>query len=244
VEQRLVESEKLVAVGRLAGGIAHEFNNKLTAIIGHSMLMLDSWPPGPEGRAELTTLLAAANRLAYLTRKLLEFGQKQVTMPVDMDLNDFIARQAAQLRGILGENVGLRLELANRPLYVRMDPVQLSEAINELAQNAREAMPSGGTFLLRTQTTRPTSGDPLQVRLQAADTGCGMDAETVAHLFEPFFTTKPVGAGPGLGLASVYGIVRRAGGEISVRSRPGSGTSFEIRWPEPPPSDCNSRARI
>ena len=225
LQERLQQSQKLEAVGRLAGGVAHDFNNLLTAIDGYSDLALNQLAPGHPVRSDIEEVRRAAQRAAELTRQLLAFSRRQVLAARVVDLNAVIADTERMLSSLAGEQVELRLTLDREPALLRADPGQLEQVITNLVVNARDAMPSGGTISIA------TANQPEHVLLTVSDTGAGMSEETRAHAFEPFFTTKEVGKGTGLGLAVVHGIVVQSGGEISVSSRPGLGSSFELRFP-------------
>jgi signal transduction histidine kinase/CheY-like chemotaxis protein len=237
LEKHLRQSQKLEAVGRLAGGIAHEFNNLLTAIGGYSELLLARLHG--EERQHADEISAAANRAAQLTRQLLAFGRKQVARPELLDLNEMIEHLEGMIRPMVGARVTLVTDLEPGLLPVCADPGLLAEALLNLAINARDAMPEGGTLTIRTENVEVASLSPGEVPMPAgryallsvSDTGHGMDEETRARAFEPFFTTKGIGEGTGLGLASVYGIVKQSGGFIFVRSRPSAGARFDVYLP-------------
>jgi PAS domain S-box-containing protein len=231
---QLRQAQKLEAVGRLAGGVAHDFNNLLTVITAGTRFAREAIPGNEAAHADLAEVDAAAARAAALTRQLLAFGRQQVLRPQVVDLNRVARDVAAMLRRVIGADVELLLALAPEPMRVHADPGQLELVLMNLAVNARDAMPSGGT--LRIETGR-VDGEPSQVMLVVRDTGIGMSEATQARVFEPFFTTKDVGAGTGLGLAIVFGIVRQAGGAIRVHSAPGAGTSFVILLPALAPAD-------
>jgi CheY-like chemotaxis protein len=227
------------AVGRLAGGVAHDFNNVLTAIVGYVELLLNE-PQQEKTRNGLREMQRAAVRASGLTRQLLAFSRQQMLQPTIVDLNDVVRQLHNLLRPLIGENVDLVMELEPTLASTRADVGQLEQVIVNLAVNARDAMPSGGTITLSTATVeldhagaarlRPMSPGRY-TRLTVRDTGTGMDAVTQAKIFEPFFTTKPRGKGTGLGLSTVYGIVKQSGGFIWVNSRPGNGTAFDIYLP-------------
>ncbi len=238
-EDQLRQAQKMEAVGRLAGGIAHDFNNLLTAIVGYSDLLHETLENDPRGE-EVLEIRRAADRATQLTRQLLAFSRKQVLQPVDLDAQEVVLSLASLLRRLIGEHLRLETRLTGTAVWVHVDRGQLEQVIINLAVNARDAMPNGGVLTITVGTVGPT--DRLPPALEGAleppvavisieDTGVGMDAHTVARLFEPFFTTKEVGQGTGLGLATVYGIVRQSGGEIRVESSPGSGTAFHIFLP-------------
>jgi signal transduction histidine kinase/CheY-like chemotaxis protein len=238
LERHLRQSQKLEAVGRLAGGIAHEFNNLLTAIAGYSELLL-SRLDGDE-REHVEEIHSAASRAARLTRQLLAFGRRQVARPEVLDLNDVIEHLEGMIRPMLGDGVEVLIDLEQGLLNVKADPGLLEEALLNLAINARDAMPEGGTLTIRTENVEVAALSPGEVPMPAgryvllsvSDTGHGMDEATRARAFEPFFTTKGIGEGTGLGLASVYGIVKQSGGFIFVRSRPSAGARFDVYLPE------------
>jgi signal transduction histidine kinase/ActR/RegA family two-component response regulator len=241
LEEQLRQAQKMEAVGQLAGGVAHDFNNLLTAIIGNTELLLRTIDLEDRRRLDVLEINRAAHRAATLTRQLLAFSRKQVLQPRIVDLNGVVAELAAMLRRIIGEHVELRLQLEPGLGRVLADPNQLEQVITNLAVNARDAMPSGGTLTIRTATldeaeVLPSSPEsspllgPL-VELSVSDNGVGMDERTQARLFEPFFTTKELGRGTGLGLATVYGIVRQSGGHIRVSTRLHHGSTFTIYLP-------------
>jgi two-component system cell cycle sensor histidine kinase/response regulator CckA len=246
LEEQLRQAQKLEAIGRLAGGVAHDFNNLLTVIIGHSQRMLRNLPAEDRNRRSAEGIKQAGERAASLTRQLLAFGHKQILHPKLMDLNVVVSNMADMLQRLIGEDIRLVTTLHAGPCLIKADAGQIEQILMNLAINARDAMPEGGSLMLGTSVT--TAGEastasriPLPpggnyVMLSVRDTGCGMDAEVQAHAFEPFFTTKEVGKGTGLGLATVYGIVVQSGGAIDVVSEPGQGAAFTILLPRP--DDC------
>jgi two-component system cell cycle sensor histidine kinase/response regulator CckA len=245
LELDLRQAQKMDALGRLAGGVAHDFNNLLTAIMGYASLLVRA--QGQAEHTEVEEILKAAKRAAMLTQQLLAFSRRQVVQMKRVALNDLVRDMQRMLERIIGEDVALVADLAGPLPAVQGDPGQLQQVILNLAVNAREAMPSGGTLCLRTQRVKLThrrAGEPeLQpgsyVLLEVSDTGVGMDESTRARIFEPFFTTKGRAGGTGLGLAMVYGIVRQAGGDVTVISERTRGTTFRIYLPElPPPVDA------
>jgi PAS domain S-box-containing protein len=240
LEADLLQSRKLEAIGRLAGGVAHDFNNLLTSILTAVEFASESLPPKAPAREDLAMAIEAAGRAAELTRQLLSFARRQTVVPRVVDLNALVGETERLLRRTLGEDVRLVTALASRLWPVRADPTQLQQALVNLAVNARDAMPHGGVLTVETANVTveegaaragPDLAPGRYVRLCVADTGEGMDPDTVERAFEPFFTTKEGGRGTGLGLATVYGTVVQAGGQILVDSEPGVGTTFKIWLP-------------
>jgi PAS domain S-box-containing protein len=238
-EDQLRQSQKMEAIGRLAGGIAHDFNNLLTAIIGYADLMKDKLATDHPLRRHVEGILQVANRASSTTHQLLSFSRRQVIRTRTLKLNALVAQLESLLRRLIGENIELVVRLAPDAGRVRVDPGQLELALVNLAVNARDAMPGGGTLAMSTSTCRLDADAASRLHLAAgtyacivvADSGVGMDDETRRHLFEPFFTTKDLGKGTGLGLSSVYGIVNVAGGGIQVDSALGRGSTFTVYLP-------------
>ena len=238
LEEQLRQAQRLEAIGRLAGGISHDFNNLLTVIGGYTETLLIGREPGTE--PELEQIAAAAERAAVLTRQLLAFSRRQVLQPRTVLVNDVVEGLAPMLTRLIGEDVQLVSALAPTTDPVLADPSQLEQILVNLAVNARDAMPSGGRLTIQTgnveldehyvaKNSEATVGP--HVMLSVTDNGTGMDAETLSHVFEPFFTTKPAGTGTGLGLATVYGIVKQSGGSIWAYSELGEGTTFKVLLP-------------
>ncbi|MBI5623816.1 MAG: hypothetical protein HY924_08565 [Elusimicrobia bacterium] len=237
-EQGLAEAQRLSVVGRLAGGLAHEFNSLLTVVLGHCEFLLQSMDRGDRRREEVESILAAANRMAAITRQFLAFSQRHLSRPEPMDLNGFLTDRRKPIEDLLGSTIRVEWALSPRLDRVMFDPEFMQQIIHSLAANARDAMPGGGA--LRLTTSQVSSHEDLSdlaprregfVRLCVEDTGCGMDPEVLPHVFEPFFTTKGPAKASGLGLSSVYGMVKKAGGAIAVESQPGLGTIIRLYFP-------------
>ncbi len=240
LQNQLLQAQKMESVGRLAGGVAHDFNNMLQAILGNAALAALEPSLSPESREHLVEIKKAAERSADLTRQLLAFARKQPVRPKVLDLNDTVSGMLKMLQRLLGENIQLAWLPGSNLWPVKIDPSQVDQMLANLTVNARDAIAGVGHITIRTANVlardvplRPnvdaTAAD--YVLLSVDDDGCGMDAETQAHLFEPFFTTKAAGKGTGLGLATVYGIAKQNGGFIEVQSKPGRGSSFQIYLP-------------
>ncbi len=248
LEEQLRQSQKLEAVGRLAGGVAHDFNNLLTVIANYGQFLKHELQPGTRGRADLEELLGATRRATSLTRQLLTFGRKQPSSPKLLAPNEVIAGVEDMLRRLIGEHIALVTDLEPDAGRVLVDPGHLEQILVNLAVNARDAMPAGGLLTIETAAVYVAPSDILQpgpggaipalvgspgdhVVIRVTDTGLGMDDETQRRVFEPFFTTKPQGHGTGLGLATIFGIVAEAGGRLCLRSAPGRGTTVEVYLP-------------
>ena len=240
LEERLRQSQKMEAVGRLAGGVAHDFNNLLTVILGYSQILADGVPPGSRLAESTAQIKSAADRAAGITRQLLAFSRKQVLSPRVINLNDIMLNLDSLLRRLIGEDIEVLTVPAGDLGSVKADPGQIEQVIMNLALNARDAMPQGGKLMLETSNASLDQNyarehQPIEsgryVLLAVSDTGLGMTEETQARIFEPFYTTKEVGKGTGLGLSMVYGIVKQSGGYIWVYSEPDRGTTFKIYLP-------------
>jgi len=231
LEGQLRQAQKMEAIGHLAGGVAHDFNNMLTAILGYCQLMLSQMRADDVLRSHIEQIQHASDRAAQLTRQLLAFGRKQVLNPRILDLNQVVEGLEPMLRRLIGEDINLSTVLAPDVGPVRADPGQIEQAVFNLIVNARDAMPNGGTVVIRTANVAASAGAGEQVMLSVTDSGIGMDAHTLARIFEPFFTTKESGRGTGLGLPMVYGIVEQSGGRVEVWSEPGRGATFWIYFP-------------
>jgi PAS domain S-box-containing protein len=244
-ERRKLESElrqalKMDAIGRLAGGVAHDFNNLLMIISAYAELAQDALSPDDKLRKHTGEILAASRRAAELTRQLLAFSRKQMQVLQLLDLNAIIAELGKMLPQLIGEDIELVIAPGEQLSKIKADPVQLQQIIMNLAANARDAMPEGGKFVIQTSNVQLDDGyienhsmvKPGEyVMLALSDSGHGIDPHDMPHIFEPFFTTKEEGKGTGLGLATVYGIVKQNGGFIWAYSEPGFGTTFKIYWP-------------
>jgi PAS domain S-box-containing protein len=238
--EQLHHSQKMEAIGSLAGGIAHDFNNLLTVINGHARFAANSLPGSDPVRADLERIMQAGWRAASLTRQLLAFSRKQVLEPGVVDLNGIVHGLEELLVRLLGENIQVRMDLADGLWPVEVDPGRIEQVIMNLAVNARDAMPGGGDLVIRSanieigpeEAARHGAAAPgPHVVLSVGDTGCGMDDAIRTRAFDPFFTTKEVGKGTGLGLSIVYGIVTQSGGHVRVDSEPGRGSTFEVLLP-------------
>ena len=240
LEEELRQAQKMEAVGRLAGGVAHDFNNLLTAILGYCQVALERLGPEDPVRKDVEEVLKAGERASDLTQKLLAFGRKQMLQPRILDLNHAVSDMGRLLERLIGEDIHFVTRLEAGEPWVRADAGQIEQILMNLAVNARDAMPAGGTLTIE------TTNIDRQVVLTVSDTGTGMDRETLSRVFEPFFTTKERGRGTGLGLATVYGIVKQSGGEVTVSSSPGAGTEFRISFPhvEAPLAEAPTAQRV
>jgi PAS domain S-box-containing protein len=241
MEEQLRQSQKMEAIGKLAGGVAHDFNNLLTVITGYCELILYGLPKHGPWRQEIEGIKHAADRAAAVTRQLLAFSRKQVFQLKDVNMNGVVADLDGMLRRLIGEDIDLQTSLQEDLWNVRIDPAQIEQVIVNIVVNARDAMPEGGKLTIETanvmldemyvQTHLQVEPGPY-VMIAIADTGCGMDEATRSRIFEPFFTTKEVGKGTGLGLSTVYGIIKQSSGYIWAYSEPGRGTTFKIYLPK------------
>jgi PAS domain S-box-containing protein len=240
LELQFQQAQKMDAMGRLAGGIAHDFNNLLTAILGYSELVFAALPAGDALGADVQEIANAAKRAAALTNQLLAFSRSQVLAPKVLNPNEVVGTIENMLRRLIGEDIEVRVALTTAPCAVRVDPGQLEQVIVNLAVNARDAMPHGGTLTIETSVAefderlvqqRTHLAPGRYTVLSVSDTGTGMTPDVKARLFEPFFTTKEKGRGTGLGLATVYGIVQQSGGAIWVYSEPHQGATFKVYLP-------------
>jgi two-component system, cell cycle sensor histidine kinase and response regulator CckA len=240
LESQLIQAQKMESVGRLAGGVAHDFNNMLSVILGYSNMALSKLNPADPLFQDIEEISKAANRSADLTRQLLSFSRKQIISPVILDLNDQMKSMERLLKRIIGEDIDLKFVLNENLWPVYLDPTQADQIVANLTVNSRDAMPDGGTLTVETGNVTFDEaycqmhggfipGDFAM--LAVSDSGCGMDKETLALVFEPFFTTKELGKGTGLGLATVYGIVKQNNGFINIYSEPGNGTTIKIYLP-------------
>jgi two-component system cell cycle sensor histidine kinase/response regulator CckA len=241
LEEQLRHAQKMEAVGQLAGGVAHDFNNILTAILGYAELLADQIGPDKPIGKDLEEIVSAANRAATLTRQLLAFGRKQSLRPVAVSLKSAVSELLPMLRRLITENIAIRVTLDPTLPAVVADPIHLDQVLMNLVVNARDAMPHGGTITIATRNAVDADDDGVSgldravrdyVVLTVADTGIGMTRDVLARIFEPFFTTKERGRGTGLGLAAVFGIVKQLHGAIRVTSEPGRGTTFAILLPK------------
>jgi len=253
LEAQLRQAQKMEAIGRLAGGVAHDFNNVLTAVFGYVDLLSEELPQDSGAQKDLLEVRKAAERAASLTRQLLAFSRQQVLEPVVLELNELVTDFEKMLHRVIGEDVELRLSLGRDIGNVRADPGQIHQVIMNLVVNARDAMPTGGKLTIETANAeltetyadlhKPVAPGPY-VMIAVSDTGSGMTPETQARIFEPFFTTKEKGKGTGLGLSTVYGIIKQSGGYVWVYSEVGQGTTFKVYLPRvDAPADTLAKPR-
>src|SRR3954471_6426898 len=242
-EAEMRQAHKMEAIGRLAGGGAHDFNNVLTAIFGYADLLLDQIPPEDSRHGDVQEIRRAAERAAALTRQLLAFSRKQMIQPRVLNLNDVIVSLHTLLARLVGEDITVDLDTAADLWTVQADPGQIEQILMNLAANARDAMPEGGRLSIATMNAHVAEAEPrgrpglrpgAYVMLTVSDTGSGVPASAQLHIFEPFFTTKSQGKGTGLGLATVYGIVKQNNGGIYLESEEGKGTRFLVYLPRAP----------
>ncbi len=243
LEHQLMQSQKMEAVGQLAGGVAHDFNNLLMVILNSALFLQEETQPDTEARGLVDDILNAANQASGLTRQLLAFSRRQMLTPKDIDLNSIVSELQKMLKRLLHENIEICVQMMPEPCPVRVDRGQIEQVLVNLAVNARDAMPDGGTLFLDVQCRDldvnwayvHSAGESFTpgryAVLTVSDTGCGMTAAQVSRIFEPFYTTKPAGQGTGLGLSTVYGIISQHGGRVSVYSHPGHGTTFHVYLP-------------
>jgi len=238
---QLRQSQKMQAIGELAGGVAHDFNNLLMVVKGHAQLLLERMPKDPSLHHSVQQMEKAADRAASLTRQLLAFSRKQVLQPRVLDMNDVVTGMIKMFSRVIGENIEMAFVPGAGLGRAKADPGQMEQVLLNLVVNARDAMPTGGRLTIETSNVQldrsyaagHTAVEPgPYIMLTVSDTGCGMDAETQSRIFEPFFTTKEAGKGTGLGLATVYGVVKQSGGYIWVYSEVGCGTTFKIYLPQ------------
>jgi PAS domain S-box-containing protein len=250
LETQLIQSQKMEAIGTLAGGVAHDFNNMLCVIIGHANLALMDLEPTQPIHVNIEEIRKAAERSAGLTKQLLAFARKQTIAPKVLNLNETITGMFNMLKRLIGEAIDLKLQPANDLWPVKVDPSQIDQILANLCVNARDAIADVGKITIETGNNIVDEGycahnpgfvQGEYVRLTVSDNGCGMDKTALAHIFEPFFTTKAVGAGTGLGLSTVYGAIKQNNGFINVYSEPGLGTTFTIYLPRYVGKDAQAR---
>jgi signal transduction histidine kinase len=240
LQEQLRQSQKMEAIGQLAGGVAHDFNNLLSVILGYSVLVADRLAARSELQADIEEITRAAERASELTRQLLAFGRKQVLAPRVVNLNQTLTRLQKMLRRVLGEDVTLSILASDDLGKALVDPGQVEQVLLNLVVNARDAMPNGGSLTIETSNAsleqpyaeaQPSVAAGRYVALTVTDTGVGIDEPTQARIFEPFYTTKEQGKGTGLGLSMVWGIATQSGGHVSVDSKPGKGATFKVYFP-------------
>jgi signal transduction histidine kinase/DNA-binding response OmpR family regulator len=240
LEDQLRQSQKMEAMGQLAGGVAHDFNNLLGAILGYSELLLDDLDPDDPHRADITSIQKAATSAAAVTRQLLAFSRRQIVEPMLVDLSAVAGGMREMLTRLIGEDVRVVLDLQRNLPRIKIDPTQVEQVVLNLAVNARDAMPNGGTLTLSTSLVTRKEGQ--RVAITVADTGTGILPAIRHRLFEPFFTTKEMGKGTGLGLATVFGIAKQNGGGVDVDTEVGRGTAFTVYFPEADPAEAAAAA--
>jgi len=258
LELRFSHSQKMQAVGQLAGGVAHDFNNLLTAMIGFCDLLLMRHPAGDQSFADIMQIKQNANRAANLVRQLLAFSRRQTLQPKVLDLTDVLAELSNLVRRLIGENIELKMTHGRDLGHVRADQGQLEQVLINLAVNARDAMPKGGVLTIRTSKAIVDKAHPLPrdlmapaeedsvipngeyVLIEVIDTGCGIPKAILQKIFEPFFSTKEVGSGTGLGLSTVYGIIKQSGGYVYVASKENEGTNFSLFFPSVAPQEATT----
>jgi signal transduction histidine kinase len=238
MEQELRQSQKLESIGRMASAVAHDFNNLLTVISGYAEFGLSELTPEDDLYEAFAQIGDAAKRAADMTRRLLAFSRPQSVAPRDVVLNELVRNFEKMLARAVGEKVKLDISLDPQAKVIQTDPGQMEQVLMNLAVNARDAMPEGGRLKIETRSIAPTG----QIQLSVSDTGGGMPPAVMAHIFEPFFTTKKEGKGTGLGLATVYGIVKQSQGTIEVQSEPGKGTTFTLLFPATALQTCTPPA--
>ncbi len=240
LERQLRQAQKMEAIGQLTGGLAHDFNNVLAVVISYAAMLADDLPQGDHRRADLLEIKAAGERAASLTRQLLAFSRRQMLRPELCDLNQVVGAMEKMLRRLIREDIELAFVVGGEPAIINADVNQIEQVVMNLAVNARDAMPDGGRLTIevgQAEVDESYAAQHLEIKpgryvvLSVTDTGCGMDRATQSHIFEPFFTTKEVGRGTGLGLSTVFGIVRQSGGHISVYSEVAHGTIFKVHLP-------------
>jgi signal transduction histidine kinase len=240
LEQQIHQLQRFEAIGRLAGGVAHDFNNVIGAIMGWAEMGHEEAPEGSRLRDRFKKIRSQSERAASLTRQLLAFARRQILQPSNTNLNELVEEEISLLRNVIGEHIRIRMDLSENLTVIWADPGQIEQVLMNLCLNARDAMPEGGELHIDTrnyvldeehQRLRPYATPGRYVMLRVRDTGTGMEPETLEHVFEPFFTTKETGKGTGLGLATVYGIVKQHKGFIDVESTPNQGTTFRVYLP-------------
>ncbi len=243
LEEELRHTRRLEALGRLAGGVAHDFNNQLTVVLSSASLLQEELDPDSPLQRDVEEIQGAAQSAALLTRQLLAFGRKQLLRPQNIDVNVVVERMIGMLERLIGDDIQLSLALASGIPRVFADPAQIEQVVVNLVMNARDAMSSGGRLTIHTRQSElgdlqpPDLGETMQgeyVVLTIEDSGAGMDDEVLSRIFEPFFSTKGIGEASGLGLSTVYGIIKQTGGDVRVRSKPGDGSVFEVLLPQVP----------